>query len=110
MAKIGEFGKISRESAGRLRARALAAVHVDGQAEHEAGGIALTRDDEQPRSVGGEILARNGFNSGRQPAIGVGYRHADGLGAEIEPDQRAALRPMRHGVDQRQDECGHGTA
>ena len=34
--QIGELGKIAGEGAGRLRARAFAAVHVDRQAEHEA--------------------------------------------------------------------------
>ena len=101
MAQVGEFGKIAGESAGGLRARAFAAVHVDGQAEHEAGGIALTRDDQQPRGVCGKVLARNGLHAGRQPAIGIGHRDADGLGAEIEPDQRAAFGPMRGRFDQR---------
>ena len=38
---------------------------------------------------------------GRQPPVGIGHRNPDGLGAEIEPDQRAALGPMCGGVDQR---------
>ena len=41
--EIGEFGKIAGEGAGGLRARSLAGVHVDGQAEHEADGVALAR-------------------------------------------------------------------
>ena len=37
----GQPREIAREGAGRLRARALAAVHVDGQAEHETGSVAF---------------------------------------------------------------------
>ncbi len=43
----GELGEVPRKGAGRLRARALAAVHVDGKAEHEADRLALGRDREQ---------------------------------------------------------------
>ena len=93
--KIGELGEIAGEGAGRLRARALAAVHVDGQAEHEADGVALGGDREQARGVGLEGLALDGLDAGREPAVGIGHRDPDGLGAEIEPDQRAALGPVR---------------
>ena len=58
-------------------------------------------DGEQARGVGLERLALDGLDPGRQPAVGIGYGNADGLGAQIEPDQRAALRPVRGGVDQR---------
>ena len=64
---------------------------------------------EQPRRVGLEGLALNGLDAGREPAVGIGHRDADGLGAEIEADQRAAFRPVRGGFDQREDEGGHGT-
>ena len=100
MASVGELGKIAGESSGRLRPRAFAGVHVDGQAEHEADGIALAGDDKQARRIGLESLALDGLDAGRKPAIGIGYRDPDGLGAEIEPDQRAALGPMRGGIDQ----------
>ncbi len=53
------------------------------------------------RGVSLEGLALNGFDSGREPAVGIGHGNADGLGAEIEPDQRAAFGPVRDGVDQR---------
>ena len=99
--EIGELGKIAGKGAGRLRARSFAGVHVDGQAEHEADGIAFTGDGEQARRIGLESLALDGLDAGREPAIGIGYRDPDGLGAEIEPDQRAAFRPVRGGVDQR---------
>ena len=35
------------------------------------------------------------FDAGRQPAVGIGDRDADGLGAEVEADQGAALGPVR---------------
>ena len=57
MARVGEGGKIAGKGAGRLRARPLAAVHVDGQAEHEARGVAFGRERQQPRRVGLEGLA-----------------------------------------------------
>ena len=93
----------------KLRAKArvdcargpFAGVHVDGQAEHETDGVALAGDREQPRGVGFERLALDGLDAGREPAVGIGHRDPDGLGAQIEPDQRAAFRPVRDGVDQR---------
>ena len=63
--------------------------------------VALGGNREQPRGVGLEGLALDGLDAGREPAIGIGYRDADGLGAQIEPDQRAAFGPVRDGVDQR---------
>ena len=107
MAKIGELGEIAGEGAGGLRARSLAGVHVDGQAEHEADGVALRGDGDQARGIGLEGLALDGLDAGREPAIGIGDRDPDGLGAEIEPDQRAAFRPVRGSFDQREDEGRH---
>ena len=106
----GEPGKIAGKGAGRLRARPLAAVHVDGQAEHEADRVALGRYRQQPRRVGLERLALDGLDAGREPAVGIGHRDADGLGAEVEADQRAALGPVRDSFDQGQDGSGHGPA
>ena len=37
--KLGQAREVAREGAGRLRARPLAAVHVDRQAEHEATAL-----------------------------------------------------------------------
>ena len=65
---------------------------------------------EQPRRVGLEGLALDGPDPGREPAVGIGHRDADGLGSEVEADQRAALGPVRGGFDQGQDESGHGFA
>jgi hypothetical protein len=55
----------------------------------------------QAGGVGLEGLARDSLDAGREPAIGIGHRHPDGLGAQIQSDQRAAFRPVRDGVDQR---------
>jgi len=60
----------------------------------------LAGNREQARGVGLEGLALDGLDAGRKPAIGVGHRNADGLGAKIKPNQRAALRPVRARVDQ----------
>jgi hypothetical protein len=68
--KAGEVGKIAGKGAGRLRARPLAAVHVDGKPEHEADRIAFARYRQQPRRVGLERLAVERFDAGRQPAVG----------------------------------------
>ena len=65
---------------------------------------------EQPRRIGLERLALDGLDAGREPAVGIGHRDADGLGAEIEADQRAALGPVRGGFDQRKNEGRHGPA
>ena len=85
--KAGEVGEIAGKGAGRLRARPLAAVHVDGQSEHEADRVAFARYRQQPRRVGLERLAVERFDAGRQPAVGIGDGDADGLGAEIEADR-----------------------
>ena len=101
MARSVSLREIAGKRPGRLRARPFAGVHVDRQAEHEADGVALGGDREQPRRVGLEGLALDGLDAGGEPAVGIGHRDADGLGAEIEPDQRAAFGPVRDGVDQR---------
>src|SRR6185369_9551520 len=48
-------------------------------------------------------------DAGGKPPIGIARGDADGLGAEIEADERAARRKMRGRLDQRQNERGHGT-
>ena len=65
---------------------------------------------EQPRRIGLERLALDGLDAGRQPAVRIGHGDADGLGAEIEADQRAALGPVRGGFDQGENGGGHGFA
>ena len=76
-----------------LAAMERAGVRIDG--------VAFAGDGQQSRRIGLESLALDGLDAGREPAIGIGYRYPDGLGAQIQPDQRAARRPVRDGVDQR---------
>ena len=103
----GQARKIAGEGARRLRARTFGAIHVDGKAEHEGGGLAFGGEHEKPRGVGGEILARNGLDAGGEPPVGIARGDADGLGAEIEADQRATDRQVGHHLDQRKDQCRH---
>src|SRR5262249_42379831 len=58
--------------------------------------------------VGREGLARDCLDAGGKPPIGIAGRNADGLGAEIETDQRAARTKQRRDVSKRQDGRGHG--
>ena len=107
MARSVKAGEIAGEGAGRLRAGPLAAVHVDRQPQHEADGLALGGDLEQPGGIGLEGLALDGLDAGRKAAVGIGNRNADRLGAEVEADQRAARGPKGCGFDQGEDGGGH---
>ena len=106
--KSVSLGKIARERAGRLGARAFAAVHVDGQAQHDAGGLPLGGKREHARGVRREGLAGNGFDAGGDAAIRIRHGDADGFRAEVETDQRACRGQVGGGFDQRQDGGGHG--
>ena len=77
------------------------------QAEHETAGAALKGEREQARGIGLEGRAQDGFDAGGQPAVGIGHSDADGLGAEVEADQRAAAGPLRGGFDQGQNGGRH---
>ena len=102
-------GEVARESAGRLRPRTFRAVHVDRQTQNEADHAALGGERKHALSVGRESLARHGLDRSGNPAIRVAHRHADGLGAEIEPDQRASRGQVSGSFGERQDD-GHGRA
>ena len=97
-----ELGEVAGEGSGRLRARAFRAVHVDGQAEHEADCGALGGKRQQAVGVGGEIGARDGLDPGCKSAVGIARGHADGFGAEVEADQRPAFGQMRGGFHEGQ--------
>ena len=74
---------------------------------------AALRSAASARRRGGvsrEGLACDGLDAGGKPAIGIAGRDADGLGAEIEPDQCAARRQQRRNLDKRQDRGGMGVA
>ena len=101
--QFGAPGQVARECACRLRARPFAAVHVDRQPEYKADRAPLGRERQQASNIGRERRAADGLDAGRESAVGIAAGNADGLGAEIEADERAARRPMGGGLDQRQD-------
>src|SRR3974390_23476 len=69
--QLAKLGEIARKGAGCLRARAFAAVHVDGKPEYEAGGRTLGRQREQRGTIDGELSARDGGDTGRQLAVRI---------------------------------------
>ena len=56
------------------------------------------------------ILLRRPISSHNALPDRIRYRDANGLGAEIETDQRAAGRPVGDGFNQWQDGSRHGSA
>src|SRR5262249_35458971 len=105
--KLGQPREIACKGARRLRARTFAAVHIDGKSEHEGGGLPFGGKCEQARGIGGERLARDGLDRGREPPVGIARRDADRLGAEVEADQRAARGQMHRRLGQGKDQCRH---
>ena len=93
-----------------MRPRAFAAVHVDGQPEHEARGLALRGQRQQPGGVGGKTAARDGLDARCDPSVRVARGDADGLGAEVEPDQGAADGQMGRKLGDGDDGGGHERA
>jgi hypothetical protein len=93
-----------------LRARPLGPVHVEGQAEDETDGPAIRSKGEQARRVGLEGLSGDGFDAGRKPAVGIGDRNADGLGPEIETEQRAPCGQEGSCFGERTDHGSHACA
>src|ERR1700746_1688194 len=77
--QVGAAGEVAGEGAGRLRARAFGAVHVDRKAEHEADRPAFGGKGEEPRSVGRKGGAGDSLDAGREPAIGIRGGGPDGL-------------------------------
>lgn len=72
-----------------------------GRPRTESDGGALVGERQEPRGVGGEGLAADGLDAGGEPAVRIGHRDPDGLGAEVEPDQGAPHGPVRGGLRQR---------
>ena len=62
---------------------------------------------QEARGIGLEGLARDGLDTGREPAVGIGGRDPDGLGSEIKPDQRAPRRQEGSGFGEGADDRGH---
>ena len=96
------IGKSGRGARLRAKARADCArgpsrpIHVERQPKHEARRPALPGEGEQARRIGRKTLRRDRLHPGREAPLGIARGDADRLGAEIEPDQRAALR-QEHG-------------
>jgi hypothetical protein len=105
--KIGEARKVAGKGARRLRARTLRSIHVDRQAEHETDRATLGGKPQKPRRVGGKTRALDGLDAGRKPPVRIADRNANGLGAEIEADQRAARAKMARRFDKRENESDH---
>ena len=106
----GDLFKIAREGAGRLRAGAFAAVHVDWQPKNKAGGAPLGGERQQRLGVGREICACDGCDPGSEAAVGIAGGDADGLGAEVKTDKSATLRQQRCGVDEGKHRHGAGSS
>src|SRR5262249_4324913 len=104
--QFGELGEIAGEGAGRLRARALAAIHIDWQAKHESDGGAFTRKLEHALRVGGEALSCDGLHARCELSIGIAGGNADRLGAEIEADERPTGGQVCGSFSERQND-GH---
>ena len=58
---------------------------------------------DEARGIGGESRARDRLDPGGEPPVGIAGGDPDGLGAEIEPDERAARRQQRGDLDERQN-------
>jgi sterol desaturase/sphingolipid hydroxylase (fatty acid hydroxylase superfamily) len=84
-------GEIAGIGAARLGARTLAAVHVAGQADHDAGDRARSHQLGQPGGVDGEFAAWQGFAGGGVTPARIAGRDADGACSDVEPEKRAAV-------------------
>ena len=93
--QLGEAGEVAGEGAGRLRPRALAAVHVLRQPEHQPADRPRFGEPEERGGVGAEPGPADGLERRGDAAPGVGDRDPDRPRAEVEPDQRPARRQRR---------------
>ncbi len=99
----GELRQIARKGPRRLRARPFTAVHIDRQAEQESRGFTLTGKLQNACGVQLKPRPRDGLDRSGDAAIRIAGRDADGLGAEIQAEQRAALRQQRCGFHERRN-------
>src|SRR3546814_11412502 len=93
--------EVAREGADRLRARAVAAVHVERQADDEPGNRLRGDERFQRFEVGGELLAEDRLVGGREAPSGIAQRPPDRPGAAVEPGEAPTVR-------QRRGEAGSG--
>ena len=87
-----ERRQIAGEGADRLGARAVAAVHVERQADDEAGDARDGDEGGERGQILGELGAADGLGGAGEAPARIADREADGLGADIEPGERAAMR------------------
>jgi sterol desaturase/sphingolipid hydroxylase (fatty acid hydroxylase superfamily) len=82
--------QVAGVGAAGLGARAFAAIHVAGQAEDEAGNGPCLRQIAQLRGVVGEPATGERLACRGEAPAGIAGRDTDRLGAEVQPQQRAA--------------------
>src|SRR3546814_16659747 len=82
-----ERREIAGEGAHRLGARAVDAVHVEGQADDEADDGLRGDELAQRVEIGGEFPAEDRLVGGREAPPRVAQRDADGLGADGGPPE-----------------------
>ena len=86
-----ERRQVAGEGADRLRSRAIAAVHVERQTDDEPDDMLMLDERRSACEILGELGAADRFGRpGKMPA-GIAHREADGLGADVEPGELAAL-------------------
>ena len=101
-----ERREVARKGADRLRSRAVAAVHVERQADDHADYALRIDDSPEAREVLGELGAANGLERSGEMPSGIADRDADGLCADIEaaslpPLGNATGKALSFGSDQR---------
>ena len=87
--QVGLLAEVADKGAGRLHARAFGSVHVERQADDDAGDSVAGNQRQQTLGVGGELGSADGLDRRGAVAHAVGYRDTDGLGAEIKAHQLA---------------------
>src|SRR3546814_6871908 len=84
-------GEVAGESAGALGPWAVAAVHVERQANDEADDGLRGDELAQCFEIGGEFPAEDRLVGGREAPPCVAERHADRPGADVESRTAAAI-------------------
>ncbi len=90
--EVPELEEIGGELADRLAARALRAVHIDRQADHQPADFASVDQGEEIVGILGEFGAADGLQRRRHRPAGIRERQPDRLRADIEAENPAAAR------------------
>src|SRR4051794_30624207 len=101
-----ERREVAGKGADRLRARAVASVHAERQADDQPGDVLALDESAQRFEILGELDPPDGFGGTREMPPGVADGEADGLGADVQSDKLARTRKRgrelaRVGGDQR---------